>query len=66
MSLASDSSNCGFVPSCLYMSWSLSSRVFSIEHMVVTSGLCNVVCVCAVWDVLRARIGGLDVCRDLG
>jgi hypothetical protein len=43
MSLASDSSNGGFVPSCLYMSWSLSSRLFSIVHIVVPSGLCRVV-----------------------
>ena len=30
------------------MSWSLSSLLFSIEHMVVPSGLCNVVCMCCV------------------
>ena len=61
MSLASDSLNGGFVLSCLYMSRSLSSLLFSIEHMVVPSGLCNGVCVCFVRDVVRARIGGLDV-----
>jgi len=42
MRLASYFSNGGFVPSCLYMSWSLSSRSISIEHMVVPFGLCNV------------------------
>ena len=70
MSLVSDSSNGGFAPSCLYMSRSLSSRLFSIEHMIVPTGLCSVVCVCVcvcvVWDVIRVRIGGLDVCLDLG
>ena len=48
MGLVSDSSNGGFVPSCLYISWSLSCRLFSIKHMVVPSGLCNIVCVCCV------------------
>jgi len=52
MSLASDSSNCGFVPSRLYMSWSVSSRLFSIEQTVVPSGLCSVVCVCVLCGVL--------------
>ena len=66
MSLTSDPSNGGFLPLCLYISWSLSSRLFSIEHMVVPSGLCNVVCMCVVWDVVRVRIGGLDVCLGLG
>ena len=47
-SLASDSSNGGFAPSCLYMSWSLSSHKLSIEQTVVPSGLCSVVCVCCV------------------
>jgi len=46
MSLARDSANDGLVLSCLYMSWSLSSLMFSIVHMDVPSGLCNVVCVC--------------------
>ena len=46
MSLARDSANGGFVLSCLYMSRSLSSLLFSIVHMLVPSGLCNVVCVC--------------------
>ena len=46
MGLARDSANGGFVLSCLYMSWSVSSLLFSIVHMVVPSGLCNVVCVC--------------------
>jgi len=48
MSLASDSANGGFALSCLYMSWSLSSSLFSIVHMVVPSGLCSVVCVFSV------------------
>jgi hypothetical protein len=48
MSLASDSSNGGIVSSCLYMSWSLSNRLLSIEHTIVSSGLCSVVCVCCV------------------
>jgi hypothetical protein len=43
MSLARDSANSGFDLSCLYMSWSLSRLLFSIEHMVVPSGLCSVV-----------------------
>ena len=30
------------------MSWSLSSRLLSIVHIVVPSGLCSVVCVCSV------------------
>ena len=46
MSLARDSVSDGFVLSCLYISWSLYSLLFSIVHMVVPSGLCNVVCVC--------------------
>jgi len=66
MSLARDSSNGGFVLSCLYMSWILSSLLFSIEHMVVPSGLCNIVCVYVVWDVMIVRISGLDVCLGLG
>jgi hypothetical protein len=45
MSLAKDSANGGFVLSCLYMSWSLSSLLFSIVHIVVLSDLCHVVCV---------------------
>ncbi len=48
MSLARDSANGGLVLSCLYMSWSLSSLLFSIVHMVVPSGLWNVVCVYCV------------------
>jgi len=48
MSLARDSVNGGFVLSCLYMSWSLSNLLFSVVHMVVPYGLCNVVCVCCV------------------
>ena len=44
MSLASYSSNGGLVPSCLYMSWSLSSRLLSIEQTVVPSGRRSVVC----------------------
>jgi hypothetical protein len=48
MSLARHSSNGGFIVLCLYMSWSLSSLLFSIMHMAVPSGLCNVVCVCCV------------------
>ena len=48
MSLARDSANGGFVLSCLYMSWSLSSLLFSIVHLVVPSGLCSVVCVFCV------------------
>ena len=45
ISLARDSANGGFVPSCLYMSWSLSSLLFSIVHIAVPSGLCSVLCV---------------------
>ena len=48
ISLAKDSANGGFVLSCLYISWSLSSRLLSIVHIVVPSGLCSVVCVCSV------------------
>ena len=48
MSLARDSANGVLVVSCLYMSWSLSSLLFSIVHMVVPSGLCSVVCVFSV------------------
>ena len=48
MSLARDSASGGFVLSCLYISWSLSSRLLSIVHIVVPSGLCCVVCVCSV------------------
>ena len=47
--------------SCCYMSWSVSSLLFSIVHMVVPSGLCSVVCVFCVGVVL-ARIVGLGVC----
>ena len=32
--------------SCMYMSRSLSSLMFSIVHTVVPPGLCRVVCVC--------------------
>ena len=46
MSLARDSVNGGFVLSCLYISWSLSSRLLCIVHIVVPTGLCSVVCVC--------------------
>jgi hypothetical protein len=66
MSLARDSANCGFILSCLYMSWSLSSLLFSIVHMVMPSGLCNVVCVCCVWGVVLVCIGELDVCLGSG
>ena len=66
MSLARDSANGGFVLSCLYMSWSLSSLLFSIVHMDVPSGLCNVVCVCLVWGVVLAHIVGLGVCLGPG
>jgi hypothetical protein len=66
MSLARESSNGGFVPSCLYMSWSLSSRLFSIAQTVVMSGLCRVVWVCCVgycvssyWWVGRVPRSGL-------
>ena len=45
MSLARDSANGGFVLSCVYMSWSLSSLLFSIVHIYVPSGLCSVMCV---------------------
>ena len=48
MSLARDSANGGFVLSCLYISWSLSSRLLSIEQIVVPYGLCSVVCVYSV------------------
>ena len=48
MSLARDSANRGFDLSCLYMSWSLSSLLFSIVPMAVPSGLCSVVCVFCV------------------
>ena len=74
MSFASDSSNGGFVPSCLYMSCSLSSCIFLIAQTVVPSGLCRDVCVCVcvcvcvyvVWGGVRVRIGGFDRCLDLG
>ena len=66
MRLTRDSSNVGFMLSCLHMSWSLSSLLFSIVHMVVPYGLCNVVCVCVVWSVVLVRIGGLDVCLGQG
>ncbi len=66
MRLARDSANGGFVLSCLYMSWSLSSLLFSIVYMVVPSGLCNVVCVCVVWGVVSVRIGWLGVRLDPG
>ena len=45
MSLARESANSGFVLSCLYMSWSLSTLLFSIVHMVVPFGLCSIICV---------------------
>ena len=48
ISLARDSANGGFVLLCLYMSWSLSSLLFSILHKVMPSGLCSVVCVFCV------------------
>ena len=60
MSLARDSANGGFDLSCLHMSWSLSSLLFSTVHMVVLSGLCSVVCVLCV-GVVQVRIGGLGV-----
>ena len=48
MSLARDSLNGEYVLSCLYMSRSLSSRLFSIRQTAAPSGLCSVlyVCVC--------------------
>jgi hypothetical protein len=46
MRLAKGSANGGLVLSCLYMSWSLSSLLFSIVHMVLSYGLCSVVYVC--------------------
>ncbi len=45
MRLARESAIGGNVLPCLYMSCSLSSLLFSIVHMVVPSGICNVVCV---------------------
>jgi hypothetical protein len=48
MSLARDSANGGSALSCLYMSWRLSSFLFSIMHMVVPFGLCSVVCMFSV------------------
>ena len=48
MSLAKDSANGGFVLSCLYISWSLSSLLLSIVQIVVPSGLWSVVCVRSV------------------
>ena len=59
MSLAKGSANGGFVPSFMYNSWSLSSRLFSIVQMVVSSGLCSVVCVCSVgcWDSSYRWVG---------
>ncbi len=57
MSLARDSAKGGFVLSCLYMSWSSSSLLFSIVHMVVPSGLRSVVCVLYRY----VRIGWLGV-----
>ncbi len=66
MSLARDSANSGFVLSCLYMSWGLSSLLFSIVHMVVPSGVYSVVCLCLVWGVVLARIVGLGVCQCPG
>ncbi len=68
MSLARDSANDGFVLSCLYISLSLSSRLLSIVHIVVLSGLCSVVCVCVcvVWGVVITRIVGLGVCLGPG
>ena len=56
MSLARDSANGGFILSCLYMPWNLFSLLFSIVHMVMPSGLCNVVCVlCAGYCVSSYR-----------
>ena len=66
MSLARDSANGGFVLSCLHISWSLSSRLLSIVHIGVPSGLCIVVCVCVVWGVVITRIVGLGVCLGPG
>ena len=66
MSLARDSVNGGFVLSCSYMSWSLSSLLLSIVYMVVPSILCNVVCVCVVWGVVLVRTGWLGVRVDPG
>ncbi len=64
-SLARDSANGGFVLSCLYISWSLSSCLLSIVHIIVPSGLWSVVCVCNVGVVLT-RIVGLGVCLGPG
>ena len=66
MSLARDSANGGFVLSRLYILWSLSSRLLSIVHIVVPSGLCSVVCVCVRGGVVLTRIVGLGVCLGPG
>ncbi len=59
ISVASDSANDGYVTALLYMSWSSSSRLFSMLHMVVPSGLCKVACVCFVgyYVSLYGRVG---------
>ena len=69
MSLARESANSGFVLSCLYMSWSLSTLLFSIVHMVVPSGLCSIICVFCVgclvssyrWVGCVSRSGSIGV-----
>ena len=66
MSLASDSSNDGFVASCLFMSWSLSSRLFYIKQTVVPSGLrsgvCARMCVCVLCAVLCELVSVYWMC----
>ena len=61
MSLARDSANGGFVLSCLYMSWSLSSLLFSTGVMVVLLVVYVVSCVFLMWDVVLIRIVGLGM-----
>jgi hypothetical protein len=51
---ASDSANGEFVFVLLYMLYSLSSRLFSMVHMVVMSGLCMAVCVYFVGCCVRS------------
>ena len=41
MSCAGDSANAGFVSVPLYISCSLSNRLFSIVHTMVSSSLCK-------------------------
>ncbi len=51
ISFASDSANGGFVAVLLYMSWSLSSRLFSMVHMVVPL-VCIGLCVFVSWGAV--------------